>query len=105
MIGKPTYTEVLQDLSAKIDGLGELASRQCPTAPHIKEILAALNKINGNVRTHGEILAANQQWIEGRAQIHSALVDQVRVISNRLWVLSGGTGILAAIALVLQAIG
>jgi len=98
MIGKPTYTEVLQDLSAKIDGLGELASRQ-------KEILAALNQINGNVRTHGETLAANQQWIEGHTQIHTTLNNRVRVISNRLWVLSGGTGILAAIALVLQAIG
>jgi hypothetical protein len=86
------------DLGEKIDTLADLAGQQ-------EEILAAVNRINGHVRAHGEQLAANQQWIEGHTRTHTTLDKRVHVLSNRLWVLSGGTGVLAAIALVLQTLG
>lgn len=99
MTGKPpTYTEALQTLGDKIDKLADLAGRQ-------EEILAAVNRINGHVRAHGETLAANQQWIAGHDETHRVVDGSLRTLGSRLWMLSGGSGILAGIAILLQTLG
>ena len=72
----------------------------------LKERLDAIYTLvlatNGFARDHGEMLAAHGQWIEGHEKEHTKLEKDVRTISSRMWLLSGGTGILAAVASVLQ---
>ena len=79
------YLATLQILIAKIDTQTEL-----------------LTKINGYVREHGEELAANKQWIWGHKQTHEDIDKDMRTLSNRLWILSGGTGTLSIVATILQ---
>ena len=98
MTGSPTYTEALQTLGDKIDALGSLAGHQ-------QEILAAVQQINGHVRVHGETLAANQQWVESHERTHVTLDARMRTLGSRLWMLSGGSGVLAGIAILLQTLG
>lgn len=86
------YLASLQILIVKIDALAVAAERR-------EEMLM---KINGHVRDHGEKLAAQKQWIWGHKQTHDDLDRRVHSLSNWLWSLSGGTGILASIAVILQ---
>lgn len=94
-MNKISYTDALLELGAKIDALTDCVGRQ-------EEILLAVSKINGHVREHGEALAANQQWIKGHKKEHQVLDSRVQTLGNRVWVLSGGTGLLAIVASVLQ---
>ena len=86
------YTTTLHVLITKIDGLAASADRR-------EELLT---KINGYVRDHGEQLAANKQWIWGHKQTHDDLETNIHTLSNRLFLLSGGTGILSIVATILQ---
>lgn len=86
------YTAALQMLITRIDAQDTAAARR-------EELLT---KINGYVRDHGEQLAAHKQWIQGHKQIHTTLDRSVHNLSNRLWILSGGTGILSVVAAILQ---
>ena len=86
------YTAALQTLIAKLDAQDTAALR--------REKL--LTKINGYVRDHGEQLASHKQWIWGHKQTHEALDKNVHNLSNRLWILSGGTGVLSVVATILQ---
>lgn len=83
-----------QDLGEKIDGLAS-SSRQ-------EEILNSVNEINGYVRDHGEILAGHQQWMESHDKVHEGQDKDFRSLSSRVWILSGGSGLLAAVAMILQ---
>jgi len=86
------YTTTLQTLIAKIDAQDTAATRR-------EELLT---KINGYVREHGKQLATHTEWIHGHRRSHVALNKDVRSLSNRLWILSGGTGILSIAATILQ---
>jgi hypothetical protein len=86
------YTAALQMLITRIDAQDTAAARR-------EELLT---KINGFVRDHGEQLAAQKQWIWGHKQTHEALDKDVHNLSNRLWILSGGTGVLSVVAAILQ---
>ena len=88
------YLASLQILIVKIDALADSGARR-------EEILST---INGHVREHGEQLAANKQWIWGHKKTHEDIDEEIHSLSNRLWSLSGGTGVLAIIANVLAVI-
>lgn len=90
-----SYTDALLDLSTKIGVLAGCAGRQ-------EEILLAVSEINGYVREHGEVLAAHQQWIESHQDKHVARDRDFRALSSRVWTISGGSGLLAIAATVLQ---
>lgn len=57
---------------------------------------------NGFAREHGELLSAHGQWIGGHEKDHIKIERDIQTLSNRLWVLSGGSGVLAVIATILQ---
>jgi len=57
---------------------------------------------NGFAREHGEILSAHRQWIEGHEKDHVKIERDIQTLSSRLWLLSGGSGVLAVIATILQ---
>jgi chromosome segregation ATPase len=97
-MNKLSYTQALLELSAKIDQLADLASRQ-------EEILTAVNQINGRVRDHGELLAAHQQWRTGHEAEHSDLDGRLRTLGSRLWAVGGGGGLLGLLATILQFLG
>jgi len=86
------YTAALQQLTSKIDALADSGAR--------REVL--LTTLNGHVREHGEALATHTEWILGHNQRHEDLSKNMNSLSNKVWTLSGGSGILAAIAMVLQ---
>ena len=68
----------------------------------LEDIYSLVLKINGFAREHGEILAAHRQWMESHSEIHIAQDKDFRTLSNRVWVLSGGSGLLSVIATILQ---
>ena len=82
----------LQLILSKLDSLAISADRR-------EDMLL---KINGHVREHGEQLAAHQEWIKGHTNTHNTLDNNMQTLSNRVWALSGGSGILAVVATILQ---
>jgi len=86
------YTAALQLLTTKIDALADSATRR-------EEMLVA---INGHVREHGETLATHTEWILGHTQRHEDISADMHSLSSKVWALGGGSGILAALAMVLQ---
>ena len=86
------YLASLQILIAKIDALAISAERR-------EELLM---KINGYVREHGELLSTHVEWIRTHDRRHKRLERDMHTLSNRIWVLSGGTGVLATVATILQ---
>jgi len=98
-----SYTEALQELIKKIDLLaGTAGSVTTGSIGRQEEILTAVSQVNGFVREHGEMLAAHQQWLESHGEAHTAKDKDFRTLSSRVWVLGGGTGILATVAMILQ---
>lgn len=92
--------EVVHDLVRQSEsGVAHIVDK---FASHQEEILAAVNQINGYVREHGEILAAQGQWVKSHSDVHVAQDKDFRTLSNRVWVLSGGSGLLAVVAAILQ---
>ena len=89
-----SYTEALLELSTKIDQLAVVGRQE--------EILAALSQINGYVREHGEVLASHSQWMASHDKVHVAQDGDFRTLSSRVWLLSGGSGLLAIVATILQ---
>ena len=93
------YIAALQALTAKIDGL-IIAGDLRDTAGERREDI--LNAINGYVREHGELLAAHTEWFRGHKKVHEVLDKNLHTLSNRLFAISGGTGLLAVAATILQ---
>lgn len=75
--------------------IGVLSSR-------LEDVYALVLKINGFARDHGEMLSAHQQWMEGHEKGHVKIEKDIQTLSSRMWVLSGGTGLLAVVASILQ---
>jgi len=67
-----------------------------------EDILVVITKVNGYVRTHGELLAAHQQWMESHDKAHSAREKDYRTLTNRVWALAGIDAGLATEAILLQ---
>jgi len=67
-----------------------------------EEILAAVTKVNGYVRDHGETLAAHSQWMESHGKVHITQDKDFRALSGWVWKLGGGSGLLAIVATILQ---
>lgn len=93
-----TYTEALVALNNRLDGLVEMARVQEETQQLVRDM-------NGFVREHGQVIAAHEQWITGHELRHEGVDKDQRRLSNRVWALGGGSGILAAVAMLLQAFG
>jgi len=85
-----------KDIDARIDGL---ASRD-----QQEEIHNTVDQINGYVRSHGELLAAHQQWMISHDKVHETQDKDFRSLSSRVFLLSGGSGLLATAAMILQAL-
>lgn len=85
-------------MGAKLDAkLDKVASRD-----RQEEIQTTVNLIGGYVKDHGEVLAGHKQWIESHGEAHTARDRDFRALSNRVWILSGGSGLLATVAMILQ---
>lgn len=67
-----------------------------------EEILVAVTRMNGYVREHGEALAAHDQWIDSHEKTTKKMEDDMKTLSNRVYVISGGTGLLSLVATALQ---
>ena len=68
----------------------------------IDDIHRSVLTMNGFARDHGELLSAHGQWIKGHEKDHVKIEGDIQTLSSRLWLLSGGSGVLAVIATILQ---
>lgn len=94
-----------KEISARMDAkLGGLASRDQidGLGNQVEKIQATVDQINGYVRVHDADLAAQKQWMESHDKAHVIQDKDFRSLSSRVFLLSGGSGLLAAVAMLLQ---
>lgn len=68
----------------------------------LEDVHALVQQTNGFVREHGQMLSAHQQWIESHNQSHIKVEKDMHILSSRVYTLSGGSGLLAIVATILQ---
>ena len=71
-------------------------------AVRLEDVYTIVLATNGFARDHGEMLSAHRQWIESHEKVHTKVDSDIKTLSGRIWVLSGGTGLLAIVASILQ---
>lgn len=94
--------ELTEAIVAQTSQLEKILVAGMERAQRQEEILAAITRMNGFVRNHGEALAAHQQWMESHDEVHRTRDKDFRTLSNRVWALAGLDAGLALAAMAIQ---